>query len=48
MESNEDRLAQARALIEVQKIQEAILCLEAEVQTNKMNAEAWRILGQLY
>jgi cytochrome c-type biogenesis protein CcmH/NrfG len=24
------------------------LCLEAEVQENTTNAEAWRILGQLY
>jgi len=35
-------------LIEAQKIQDAILCLEAEVQENAQNAEAWRILGQLY
>jgi len=44
----EDRLVQAKLLIEAQKIQEAVLCLEAEVQENGQNAEAWRILGQLY
>ena len=43
-----DLLAKAKELIEEGKIQEAILCLEAEVQMNKENAEAWRILGQLF
>ena len=41
-------LAKAKELIEQGKIQEAILCLEAEVQMNKENAEAWRMLGQLF
>ena len=35
-------------MIDDGKIQEAILCLEAEVQSNKENAEAWRLLGQLF
>lgn len=43
-----DLLARAKALIEEGRIQEAILCLEAEVQRNKQSSEAWRILGQLY
>ena len=38
----------AKALIEAGKIQEAVLCLEAEVQKNKDGAEAWRLLGLLY
>ena len=42
------RLELAKKLIEDNKSQEAILCLEAEVQENKENSEAWRILGQLY
>lgn len=41
-------MAQAKQLIEQQKIQEAILCLEAECQQNKESGEAWRLLGQLY
>ena len=41
-------MARAKELINKQQIQEAILCLEAEVQQNKENAEAWRILGQLF
>ena len=44
----EDRLAAAKQMIEDMKIQDAILVLEAEVQENTTNAEAWRILGQLY
>jgi len=38
----------AKKLIAEGKIQEAILCLEAEVQKNKENAEAWRLLGVLF
>ena len=38
-------LEKAKLLVEQGKIQEAILCLEAEVQTNKAGAEAWRLLG---
>mmetsp|Transcript_5719 Transcript_5719/g.9083 ORF Transcript_5719/g.9083 Transcript_5719/m.9083 type:complete len:84 (-) Transcript_5719:1053-1304(-) len=38
-------LDRAKELIEAGLIQEAILCLEAEVQKNGQNAEAWRILG---
>ena len=30
------------------KTQEAIVCLQAEVQKNQENAEAWRLMGQLY
>ena len=43
-----DLVAIAKELIEQCKAQEAILCLEAEVQNNKQNSQAWRILGQLY
>jgi len=43
-----DRVAYAKMLIEENKAQDAILCLEAEVQKNKANSEAWRMLGQLY
>lgn len=43
-----DLMAKAIALIDQGKIQEAILCLEAEVQKNKENATAWRMLGQLF
>ncbi len=43
-----NRLEHAKNLIEENKSQEAILCLEAEVQENRENSEAWRILGQLY
>lgn len=42
-----DLMEKARALIEQGQIQEAILCLEAEVQKNKENAVAWRMMGQL-
>ena len=35
-------------LIDEGKIQEAILCLEAEVQQKQDNAEAWRLLGVLF
>ena len=41
-------VAIAKELIDLCKCQEAILCLEAEVQRNKQNSEAWRMLGQLY
>lgn len=44
-EEKPNLLAKAKELIEQGKIQEAILCLEAEVQMNKENAEAWRMLG---
>ena len=47
-EEKPNLLAKAKELIEAGRIQEAILCLEAEVQMNKENAEAWRILGQLF
>ena len=43
-----DLLAQARELVEQGKMQEAMLCLEAEVQKNPQNHEAWKLLGQLY
>ena len=43
-----DLLARARELVEQGKMQEAMLCLEAEVQKNVQNAEAWKLLGQLY
>jgi predicted Zn-dependent protease len=38
-------MSKAMALIDQGQIQEAILCLEAEVQKNKENATAWRMLG---
>ena len=41
-------LKMAKQLIEEGRIQDAILCLEAEVQRNNENAEAWRLLGQLF
>ena len=41
-------MEKAKQLIEDQQIQEAILCLDAEVQKNKENAEGWRMLGQLF
>ena len=41
-------LGKAKQLIEQGKIQEAVLCLEAEVQHHKESSEAWRLLGQLY
>ena len=47
-EKDLDLMDRAKELIEQGKIQEAILCLEAEVQKNKENAEGWRILGSLY
>jgi len=37
-----------KALIEDNKSQEAIICLQAEVQKNPDNAEAWRLMGQIY
>ena len=43
-----DLVALAQELIEQCKAQEAITCLEAEVQNNKQNSVAWRMLGQLY
>lgn len=43
--SDLNRLDHAKMLIEDNRSQEAILCLEAEVQENKENSEAWRILG---
>ena len=48
MNDGQNLLEKAKQLIEEGKIQEAILCLEAEVQQNVENAEAWRILGQLF
>jgi hypothetical protein len=44
----ENLLAKAYELIEQQKMQEAIMCLEAEVQKNSPETEAWRLLGSLY
>lgn len=44
----EGLLEKAKQLINEGKIQEAILCLEAEVQINQGNGEAWRILGSLF
>ena len=41
-------MAKAKQLMEEQKMQEAIMCLEAEVQKNSPNTEAWRLLGGLY
>lgn len=38
----------AKELVSKQLVQEAILCLEAEVQQNEGSNEAWRFLGQLY
>lgn len=40
-----DNMKLAKQLVEDGKTQEAILCLEAEVQKNPENAEAWRIMG---
>lgn len=40
-----DNLQRAKQLIEQSRVQEAILCLEAEVQTNSQNSEAWRLMG---
>ena len=47
-ENQIDLLARAKELIEQGKMQEAMLCLEAEVQKNAQNHEAWKLLGQLY
>lgn len=47
MEQSEN-LKLAKQLVEEGKTQEAILCLEAEVQKNHENAEAWRLMGQLF
>ena len=41
-------MSKAMTLIDQGQIQEAVLCLEAEVQKNKENATAWRMLGQLF
>ena len=43
-----DLVAKARELVDQQKMQEAMLCLEAEVQKNAQNHEAWKLLGQLF
>ena len=48
MASTEDRLTLSKQLIEDGRVQEAIICLQAEVQQNLENAEAWRLMGQLY
>ena len=48
MERTENRVALAKQLIQEGRVQEAIVCLQAEVQKNLENAEAWRIMGQLY
>ena len=41
-------MAQAKNLVEERQSQEAIVCLQAEVQKNPENAAAWRLMGQLY
>ena len=46
--TTENLLNKAKELIEQQKMQEAIMCLEAEVQKNTPETEAWRLLGSLY
>jgi hypothetical protein len=38
-------LSKAKRLVDEGQIQEALLCLEAEVQINEKHAEAWRMLG---
>lgn len=48
MEEAGDRLGMAKELVENGRAQEAIVCLQAEVQKNAENAEAWRLMGQLY
>ena len=45
MQQEMNRIEHAKMLIEDNKSQEAILCLEAEVQQHRENSEAWRILG---
>lgn len=43
----EGNLKLAKQLVEQQKTQEAIECLQAEVTKNPESAEAWRLMGQL-
>lgn len=43
-----DRVNLTKQLIDDGKAQEGIVCLQAEVQKNPENAEAWRLMGQLY
>eukprot|EP00347_Sterkiella_histriomuscorum_P009094 403342540 len=38
----------AKQLVEEGQSQEAVVCLQAEVTKNPENAEAWRLMGQLY
>lgn len=44
-ENQEEKLQFAKQLIEDGRIQDAIVCLQAEVQKNAENAEAWRLMG---
>ena len=48
LENPGDKLALAKQLIEEGRNQEAIVCLQAEVTKTPENAEAWRLMGQLY
>jgi tetratricopeptide (TPR) repeat protein len=43
-----DCLGKAQQLIKEGKDNEAILCLEAEVQKNPQSSEGWRLLGELH
>lgn len=43
----DNNLKLAKQLVEDQKTQDAIVCLQAEVTKNPENAEAWRLMGQL-